>query len=136
MNRVRLLVLNPVLSVLDYRLPDGMATEFGALVIAPLGPRQVLGIVWEAERLAGGDVPDGKLRSLLEVLPVPPFSAPLRRLIEWTADYYCAPMNAVARMALGSTAALRGGGTVTEYRLTGHEPARLTPQRAAAMDAY
>ena len=135
MNRVRLLVFNPVLSVLDYRLPEGMATEFGSLVIAPLGPRQVLGIVWEKERLAGDEVPDAKLRPLLEVLPVPPLSAALRRLIEWTADYYVAPMNAVARMALGSTAALRGGGTTTEYRLSGHEPKRLTPQRLAAIDA-
>ena len=135
MNRVRLLVFNPVLSVLDYRLPDGMATEFGNLVIAPLGPRQVLGIVWEKERLAGDEVPDAKLRAILEVLPVPPLSAPLRRLIEWTADYYVAPMNAVARMALGSMAALRGGGTTTEYRLSGHEPKRLTPQRLAAIDA-
>ena len=135
MNRVRLLVFNPVLSVLDYRLPEGMATEFGALVIAPLGPRQVLGVVWEKERLAGADVPAAKLRSILEVLPVPPLSEPLRRLIEWTADYYVAPMNAVARMALGSLAALRGGGTTTEYRLSGHEPKRLTPQRLAAIDA-
>ena len=45
-------------------------------------------------------------------------------------------------MALGSSAALRGGGTTTEYRLTGPQPgkhksfpARLTPQRAAAIDA-
>jgi primosomal protein N' (replication factor Y) (superfamily II helicase) len=38
-------------------------------------------------------------------------------------------------MALGSTAALRGGGTTTEYRLSGREPERLTPQRAVAMDA-
>ena len=135
MNRVRLLVFNPVLSVLDYRLPDGMAIEFGSLVIAPLGPRQVLGIVWEKERLAGDEVPAAKLRAILEVLPVPPLSAPLRRLIEWTADYYVAPMNAVARMALGSMAALRGGGTTTEYRLSGREPARLTPQRLAAIDA-
>jgi primosomal protein N' (replication factor Y) (superfamily II helicase) len=135
MNRVRLLVFNPVLSVLDYRLPAGMATGFGSVVIAPLGPRQVLGIVWEAERLGGEDAPEAKLRPILEVLPVPPLSAPLRRLIEWCADYYVAPMNAVARMALGSMAALRGGGTATEYRLSGHEPARLTPQRAAAMDA-
>ncbi|MFM5916381.1 MAG: primosomal protein N' [Novosphingobium sp.] len=135
MNRVRLLVFNPVLSVLDYRLPDGMATEIGSMVIAPLGPRQVLGIVWEKERLAGEEVPDAKLRPILEVLPVPPLSAALRRLIEWTADYYVAPMNAVARMALGSTAALRGGGTTTEYRLSGHEPKRLTPQRLAAIDA-
>ncbi|MEY4953718.1 MAG: hypothetical protein RL299_2142, partial [Pseudomonadota bacterium] len=135
MNRVRLLVFNPVLSVLDYRLPAGMATEFGSLVIAPLGPRQVLGIVWEPERLAGTEVPESKLRPILEVLPVPPFSLALRNLIEWTADYYVAPMNSVARMALGSMAALRGGGTTTEYRLSGHEPKRLTPQRAAAMDA-
>ena len=135
MNRVRLLVFNPVLSVLDYRLPAGMAMDFGQLVIAPLGPRQVLGIVWEPDRLAGDEVPEAKLRSILEVLPVPPLSKALRGLIEWTADYYVAPMNAVARMALGSMAALRGGGTTTEYRLSGHEPKRLTPQRAAAMDA-
>ncbi len=135
MNRIRLLVFNPVLSVLDYRLPAGMATEFGQLVIAPLGPRQVLGIVWEPERLGGEEVPESKLRPILEVLPVPPFSLALRNLIEWTADYYVAPMNSVARMALGSMAALRGGGTTTEYRLSGHEPKRLTPQRAAAMDA-
>lgn len=135
MNRVRLLVFNPALPVLDYRLPAGMATEFGQLVIAPLGPRQVLGIVWEPDRLPGDEVPEAKLRPILELLPVPPLSAPLRRLIEWCADYYVAPMNAVARMALGSMAALRGGGTTTEYRLSGEEPKRLTPQRAAAMDA-
>ena len=135
MNRVRLLVFNPALPVLDYRLPAGMATEFGQLVIAPLGPRQVLGIVWEPERLPGEEVTEARLRPILEALPVPPLSAPLRRLIEWCADYYVAPLNSVARMALGSMAALRGGGTITEYRLSGEEPKRLTPQRAAAMDA-
>ncbi len=135
MNRVRLLVFNPALPVLDYRLPAGMATEFGQLVIAPLGPRQVLGIVWEPERLGGVEVPESKLRPILEVLPAPPLAAPLRRLIEWCADYYVTSLNSVARMALGSMAALRGGGTATEYRLSGEEPKRLTPQRAAAMDA-
>ena len=135
MNRVRLLVFNAVLGVLDYRVPAGMAIEFGTVVVAPLGPRQIVGIVWEAERLPGTEVADSKLRPLLEVLPVPPLSAPLRRLIEWTADYYCAPIQSVARMALSSSAALKGGGTTTEYRLSGLEPARLTPQRAVAMDA-
>jgi primosomal protein N' (replication factor Y) len=135
MNRVRLLVFNAALGALDYRVPDGMAVEPGSIVIAPLGPRQILGIVWEADRLPAGEVPDSKLRPLLEVLPVRPLAAPLRRLIEWTADYYVAHPASVARMALGSMAALRGGGTTTEYRLTGAEPARLTPQRAAALDA-
>lgn len=135
MKRVRLLVFNAALGVLDYRVPEGMAIEFGSIVVAPLGPRQVLGIVWEAERLGGQEVPESKLRPLLEVMPAPPLPERLRRLIEWTAEYYCAPLSAVARMALGSMSALRGGGTTTEYRLTGQEPARLTPQRAAALDA-
>jgi primosomal protein N' (replication factor Y) len=135
MNRVRLLVFNTALGALDYRLPAGMEAEAGSIVVAPLGPRQIVGVVWEAERLPAKDVPESKLRPILEVLPVPPLPAPLRRLIEWAADYYVAPISAVARMALGSSAALRGGGTTTEYRLTGEQPARPTPQRAAAMDA-
>jgi len=135
MERLRLIVFNAVLGVLDYRKPEGLALEPGSVVVAPLGPRQILGIVWDAERLSAKEVPDAKLRPVLEVLPVPPLAAPLRRLIEWTADYYCAPISSVARMALASSAALRGGGTTTEYRLTGEEPARLTPQRAAALDA-
>ena len=113
MNRVRILVFNAALGVLDYRVPDGMAIEFGSVVLAPLGPRQIFGIVWEAERLPAQEVPDSKLRPLIEVLPVPPLREALRRLIEWTADYYCASLSAVARMAL-TRSALKGGGTMTE----------------------
>lgn len=135
MNRVRCLVFNAALGPLDYRVPEGMEVEPGSVVIAPLGPRQIIGVVWEAERLPATEVPANKLRPLLSVLPVPPLPAPLRRLIEWTADYYLAPLASVARMALSSTGALRGGSTITEYRLTGNEPGRLTPQRAKAIEA-
>ena len=135
MQRVRLLVFNAALGVLDYRVPPGMAVEPGQVVIAPLGPRQILGVVWEPEELPGVEVAESRLRPLLAVAPVPPLAAPLRRLIEWTADYYCAPLSSVARMALASTAALQGGRTMTEYRLTGAEAARLTPLRAAALAA-
>jgi primosomal protein N' (replication factor Y) len=135
MTRVRLLVFNAALGALDYRVPEGMLVQPGSVVVAPLGPRQILGIAWEPARLEAGEVPEAKLRPIVEVLPVPPLPTALRRLIEWTADYYCAPMSAVARMALASSAALKGGGTVIEYRLTGEEPARLTPQRLAALDA-
>lgn len=135
MNRVRCLVFNAALGPLDYSVPDGMDVRPGAVVACPLGPRTVLGIVWEAERLPGADVPREKLRPLREVLPVPPLAAPLRRLIEWTADYYCAPLAAVARMALSSGGALKGPATTIEYRLSGGAPERMTPQRQAAIEA-
>ena len=142
--RVRVAVLNAALGPLDYRLPGGMDAPPGAVVMAPLGPRQIMGVVWEAEHLPAQTVPDARLRPLLSVLPVPPLPAPLRRLIEWTADYYCAGLAQVARMALSSPAALQGGRMMTEYRLAAPPsddaptspivtPSRITPQRATAI---
>ncbi len=135
MNRVRCLVLNAALGPLDYKVPEGLTVEPGSVVECPLGPRTVIGIVWEAERLPGNEVPVEKLRNIRGVLPVPPLSAPLRRLIEWTADYYVASLAAVARMALSSGGALKGPATMTEYRLTGGMPERMTPQRQVAIEA-
>ena len=108
MNRVRCIIFNAALGPLDYRVPQGMAVEYGSVVVAPLGPRQVIGIVWEEESLPTDPVPENKLRPLLDVLPVPPLKAELRRLIEWTADYYCASLASVARMVISSGGALRG----------------------------
>lgn len=135
MNRVRILVFNAALGALDYRVPEGMDVPPGSVVTAPLGPRQITGIAWESEHLPAAEVPDSKLRSIIGVAPVPPLHEPLRRLIGWTADYYCAPISHVARMALSSGAALKGAKTAVEYRLSGDEPERITPQRARALDA-
>jgi primosomal protein N' (replication factor Y) len=135
MSRARVLVMNSALGPLDYRVPHGMSVEPGSIVIAPLGPRQLLGVVWEAERMpSDAEVGDNRLRNLMGVAPVPPLAAPLRRLIEWTADYYLAPPASVARMAMPSSSALEGARTVTEYRPTGLVPDRLTPQREQALE--
>jgi primosomal protein N' (replication factor Y) len=134
MSRARVLLLNSALGPLDYRVPYGMTVEPGSVVVAPLGPRQLMGVVWEAERLpSDAEVGDNRLRNLLGVVDVPPLKAPLRRLVEWTADYYLAPPAAVVRMALSSTA-MEGARTATEYRATGQVPDRLTPQRAQALE--
>jgi primosomal protein N' (replication factor Y) len=134
-SRARVLVLNSALGPLDYRVPHGMSVAPGSVVVAPLGPRQLLGVAWEPERMpSDAEVGDNRLRNLLAVADVPPLRAPLRRLIEWTADYYLAPPAAVVRMALSSTAALEGGRSVVEYRATGEVPGRLTPQRAQALE--
>ncbi len=134
MTRVRVLTLNAALGPLDYRVPDGLSVEPGSIVEVPLGPRRVIGVVWEEDRLPDTrTVPDAKLRALGAALPVPPLTAPLRRLIEWVADYYMAPLAAVLRMAMpaGVTAGER---VSVEYRLSETAPARLTPQRTQALE--
>ncbi|MFL6722278.1 MAG: DEAD/DEAH box helicase, partial [Sphingomonas sp.] len=135
MRRARVVTLNAALGPLDYRVPEGMAVESGSIVIAPLGPRQLLGVAWEAERLPTNEVPDSRLRPLAGAVVMPPIAAPLRRLCEWTADYYLAPLASVLRMVLPSSAALDGPRQLTEYRPTGHVPGRLTPQREKALAA-
>lgn len=134
MSRVRILHTNPALGPLDYRVPYGMAVEPGSIVRVPLGPREMVGVVWEEEALPTETVGDNRLRNVIEAYDLPPIGAPLRRLIEWTADYYLAPPQAVLRMALSSAAALEGGRTTIEYRLSGKVPDKMTPQRAQAIE--
>ncbi|MFM7404421.1 MAG: primosomal protein N' [Erythrobacter sp.] len=134
-DRIRLLVLNAALGPLDYRLPEGVNAPVGSVVIAPLGPRKVTGIVWDEGHLPGEAIAFERLRPILEVLPFPPLPEALRRLIEWTADYYCAPLASSARMALASGGALGGPATMTEYRLTQAQASgRLTAQRKTALE--
>ena len=134
-NRARVVTLNAALGPLDYRVPDGLETAPGTIVVAPLGPRQLLGVAWEADRLPTNEVPDSRLRPLAGVVGVPPIAAPLRRLCEWTADYYLSPLASVLRMVLPSSAALDGPRQLTEYRPTGAVPDRLTHQREQALAA-
>ncbi|HUG45516.1 MAG TPA: primosomal protein N', partial [Sphingomicrobium sp.] len=133
--RARVITLNAALGPLDYRVPAGMAVEPGSVVVAPLGPRQLNGVVWEPERLSADEVAEARLRPLVAVHDVPPVPAPLRRLVEWTADYYLAPLAAVLRMVLPSSAALEGPRQLTEYAPTGRAPERLTPKREQALSA-
>ena len=133
MNRARVVTLNAALGPLDYRVPDGMHVEPGTVLVAPLGPRQLLGVAWEPERLPTEEVGDNRLRPIVGTLSVPPIRTPLRRLAEWTADYYLAPLASVLRMILPSSSALEGPRQLTEYRPTGLVPDRMTPQREKAL---
>ena len=130
--RVRICTLNAALGPLDYRVPDGVEAEPGQVVVAPLGPRPMLGVVWEPERLPTDEVGDNRLRYLTSVLPSPVLQPALRRLCEWTADYYLSPLAAVLRMVLPSSYALHDQRQLVEYRPTGVMPDRVTPQRRTA----
>ncbi|MDP9136631.1 MAG: primosomal protein N', partial [Pseudomonadota bacterium] len=103
----------------------------GAYVVAPLGTRQYIGVVWEI----GGAAPDpAKVRELTEVIDHEPMPDIHRRFIEWVAGYYLAPAGSVLRMCLRVPAALGPAPTRTGFRLTGLMPAKLTPARRRILE--
>ena len=134
-NRVRVVLLTQAIGPLDYRLPAGMEAGPGCVVMVPLGPRKLPGVIWDDDVFGDEAVDASKLRPVLELVDCPPLGQGLRRLVNWVADYYLTSHAAVLRMVLASSAAFTVSGTIVEYRRTGFEPARLTPQRAAALDA-
>ena len=134
-NRVRVVLLTQAIGPLDYRLPDDMIAGPGSVVMVPLGPRKLPGVIWDDDVFGDEAIDASKLRAVLEIVDGPSLGPGLRRLINWVADYYLTSHASVLRMVLSSSAAFTATGTIIEYRRTGFEPARLTPQRAAALDA-
>lgn len=133
--RVRVILLTQAIGPLDYRLPEHVEAPPGTVVIVPLGPRQIIGVVWDEGIFGEEAVDDKRLRNIIGLVDVPPIREGLRRLVDWVADYYITTHAAVLRMVLSSSSAMVPPGTITEYRRTDVEPSRLTPQRAAALDA-
>ncbi len=94
----------PLTGTLDYRAPEGEAVpEPGRFVRVTLGPRRIVGVVWDGE---GDDVPDERLKPVAEILPTPKLPAELRRFVERVAAYTLAPPGAVLRMTMSIEAAL------------------------------
>ncbi len=134
MNRIRVILLTQAIGPLDYKLPNNVDAPPGSVVIVPLGPRKMVGVVWDEETFPADPVDAKRLRAIYEVADTPPISRELRRLVDWVAEYYLSNHASVLRMVLSSSAALSPPGTITEYRATGVVPKRLTPLRAAALD--
>jgi primosomal protein N' (replication factor Y) len=102
-NRRGVLLPLPLDGVYDYRVPDDMAPEMGALVLVPLGARRVVGVVWGPGE---GEVDENKLKDIISILDIPPLTDELRALIDWTADYTLSRPGSVLRMALSVPGAL------------------------------
>ena len=111
---VAVLLPLPLGGFLDYRVPEGMTLEPGAIVRVPLGPRTEFGVVWRA---GSGALPPGRLKPVVVRLPVPPLPAVSRRLVEWVAAYTLSAPGAVLRMVLNVPAALEAPRLCVAYRL-------------------
>ena len=128
-------VLMPVAvdTAYSYRSPPGLALRPGDLVIAPLGPRQTIGVVWAMREEGTREHPN--LKSLIGKADMPALPKGLVEFVDWTARWTLAPRGLVLRMALHDA----GGGPPDVprigVRLGGAAPERMTPARRRSLDA-
>ena len=112
----------------SYRVPRGVELEAGDVVAVPLGPREVIGVVW-----APNENPDPRLHNRLkdvgEKLDVPPLRAELRALVDWVANYTLSARGMVLRMTLRMGENLGPERARLGVRLVGEPPGRMTPAR-------
>ncbi len=126
-------VLTPVAleATYSYAVPDGMALAPGDVVVVPLGPRTVLGVVWDGEP---DQVARRKLRPVEARLSGPAMSAAMRRFVEWIADYTLSPRGMVLRMMLRVPEAFGPEKPVIAVRLAGDPPERMTEARRRVLE--
>ena len=67
----------------SYRVPDTLSLSAGDYVAVPLGPRQMIGVVWRLTSEAGTAK---KLRDVLERFDMPPMPETHRRFVDWLAS--------------------------------------------------
>src|SRR5579863_1870040 len=112
----------------SYRVPHGMELGPGDVVCVPLGPREVIAVVW-----AQNANPDPRLHNRLkdvgEKLDVPPLKAELRTLVDWVANYTLSARGMVLRMCLRMGEHLGPERVRMGVRLVGQPPQRMTPAR-------
>ncbi len=128
------LLLQHGLGALDYANP--LELPPGTVVEVPLGPRSVVGVVWDDDVFPTRPVDPAKLRAIAHPLDVPPLDRALRDLVGWVADYYLAPPAAVLRMALPQAALLPAPQPKPHYRLADALDAAVVrqPRQQALLD--
>jgi primosomal protein N' (replication factor Y) len=129
---VPVLVPLPVPVAYSYAVPEGVHVEPGSVVQVPVGPRQLIGVVWDGDN--DDKLDPKKLRPITLVFDCPPLSKEMRDFVDWVASYTLSPPGLVARMAIRAPAALDPEPMVEGLRYLGGQPERLTPARARVLD--
>ncbi|HTO39807.1 MAG TPA: hypothetical protein VL026_02430, partial [Rhizomicrobium sp.] len=107
------------------------AVPRGTLVMAPLGGRQTLGVVWGA---AEGGVADEKLKTARPLEGFPALPAKLCDFVDWVARYTLAPQGSVLSLALRATAAFAPEIPRVAYVRGAVTPTRMTLARARVLE--
>src|ERR1700753_1407166 len=119
----------------SYRAPRGMELKPGDVVCVPLGPREVVAVVW-AENANPDPRLHNRLKDVGEKLDVPPLQPELRALVDWVANYTLSARGMVLRMTLRMGENLGPERTRVGVRLVGEPPRRMTPARRRGVEGF
>src|ERR1700726_4229002 len=117
----------------SYRVPRGMELKPGDVVCVPLGPREVVAVVW-AENANPDPRLHNRLKEVGERLDVPPLQEELRSLVDWVASYTLSARGMVLRMTLRMGEHLGPERVRMGVRRVGQAPKRLTPARCPLIE--
>jgi primosomal protein N' (replication factor Y) len=111
---------------LTYAVPEALELAPGDVVVAPLGSRAQIGVVWDG---VGEPVDGARLKTIEGRVPATGLAAPMRRFVDWIADYTLAPRGQVLRMALRGLADETPPAPKAGLRATGAAPSKFTAAR-------
>lgn len=126
--RIAVLTQEPV-GTLDYLAPEG-GVRLGQLVVVPLGPRRVMGLVW-GEGLGGFD--SAKLRPVARLVDAPPLQPEMLEFMARMADYTLTPLPLMLRMATRAPDIDQPPSQRKIIHRAGPAPERMTDPRAAVL---
>lgn len=119
----------------DYLVPDSLALNVGSFVVVPFGNQERIGVVWDQPDENAGTLDVAKLKTVLNVLDVPPLAAVSMRFAEWVARYTLTPRGMVLRLMMGAPQAFEPEKPRWGVMLSGPPPTRLTDGRRRVLEA-
>lgn len=127
-SRIGVLTAEPV-GMLDYLAPDG-GVRCGQVVMVPLGPRRVGGVVWGPGR---SDLAMARLRNVAALVDIPPLSAAMMDFIDRAARYTLTAPGLILRMVLRVPDLGRPPAQRRVIARIGPPPERMTDARARVL---
>jgi primosomal protein N' (replication factor Y) len=128
----QVLIPLPLAEPYDYAEPEGLALRAGEVVVVPLGPRRVAGVVVGVRDGAGGN---RRLREVIGRFDAPALPPRTLEFVQWASDYAADAPGAALAITLRGLGSPRPIDKPTLLVATEAPTARSTPARRRVLEA-
>lgn len=115
----------PIDNLLDYRVAK-TEVDLGSFVVVPLGPRKVIGVVWDKGQV---DYELSKIRPIIKVLDVPGLDSTFRLFLEKVSEYNLVSLPLVLARLTRLPEPTEGPKVERYCQWDGTYPKKITPTR-------